>query len=179
MIWIVNNERAVYENPWLRVQLADVELPDGRHLDHYFLRQRPVATCAIVDEADRVLLLWRHRFITDVWGWELPSGVTDQEDEDLVASAAREAEEETGWRPTNLRPLMDLLPAAGLSDCVNHIYWSDQAEFIGAPVDAHESSRIEWVSLKEVPELVTRGLVRESSMVAALLRLYLMRIVGV
>jgi 8-oxo-dGTP pyrophosphatase MutT (NUDIX family) len=179
MIWIIRNERVAYENPWLRVHLADVELPDGRHLDHYLLRQRPVATCAIVDGADRVLLLWRHRFITDAWGWELPSGVADEEDGDLAASAAREAEEETGWRPTSLRPLMDLFPAAGLSDCVNHIYWTDQAELIGEPIDAHESSRITWVPLKEIPDLVARGQVRESSMVAALLRLYLMRIVGV
>lgn len=73
---------------------------------------------------------------------------------------------------------MDLLPAAGLSDCINHIYWTDQAEFIGEPTDAHESSRIEWVPLKEIPDLVACGDVRESSMVAALLRLYLMRIVG-
>jgi len=178
MKWVVHGERTVYSNTWLSVNLADVELPDGRHLDHYLLRQRPIVTCAILDSADRVLLLWRHRFIADIWGWELPSGVVDGKDFDLVASAAREAEEETGWRPTSLEPLMDLLPAAGLSDCVNHVYWTERAEYVGPPVDAHESSRIEWVPLKEIPDLVGRGHVCESSMVAALLRLYVMRVVG-
>jgi hypothetical protein len=28
----------------------------------------------VMDEDDRVLLLWRHRFITDTWGWEVPAG---------------------------------------------------------------------------------------------------------
>jgi 8-oxo-dGTP pyrophosphatase MutT (NUDIX family) len=29
---------------------------------------------AVVDDQGRVLMLWRHRFITDRWGWELPCG---------------------------------------------------------------------------------------------------------
>jgi len=33
----------VYENRWFSVNLADVELPDGRHLDHFLIRLRPVA----------------------------------------------------------------------------------------------------------------------------------------
>ncbi|HCU52206.1 MAG TPA: NUDIX hydrolase [Micromonosporaceae bacterium] len=174
MTWTVHNEHTVYENPWLRVNLADVELPDGRHLDHYLLRQRPVVTCAILDASTRVLMLWRHRFITNAWGWELPSGVANNDDGGAVLSATREAEEETGWRPRSLRPLVTLAPLPGLSDCVNHVYWTDQAEFIGPPVDAHESSRVEWLPLKEIPTLVSEGSIRESSTVAALLQLYTM-----
>ncbi|HEV7626539.1 MAG TPA: NUDIX hydrolase, partial [Streptomyces sp.] len=34
MRWKNLGERTVYENQWLRVNLADVLLPDGRHLDH-------------------------------------------------------------------------------------------------------------------------------------------------
>ena len=68
------NEKTVYENRWFRVNLADVELPDGRHLDHFLIRLRPVAVATVVNEANEVLLLWRHRFITDSWGWELARG---------------------------------------------------------------------------------------------------------
>jgi NUDIX domain len=72
-------EHTVYENQWLTVNLADVELPDGRHLAHFLIRQRPVALCAVVNPENEVLLLWRHRFITDTWGWELPAGVVEDD----------------------------------------------------------------------------------------------------
>jgi 8-oxo-dGTP pyrophosphatase MutT (NUDIX family) len=171
MRWTVHDERTVYENPWLAVNLADVELPDGRHLDHYLLRQRPVVAAAMLDEADRILMLWRHRFIPDAWGWELPAGMVDA-DETLVSCAAREAEEETGWRPVNFRLLMSLRPGSGLSDCVHHVFWTNQACRIGEAADSFESDRIDWLPLKEVPDLVDRGEIQEASTVAALLRLY-------
>lgn len=77
MQWANLNEQTVYENRWFRVNLADVVIPDGRHLDHYLIRLRPVAAATAVNEADEVLLLWRHRFITDSWGWELAAGVVE------------------------------------------------------------------------------------------------------
>ena len=30
-VWKNHGEKTVYENPWLALNLADVELPDGRH----------------------------------------------------------------------------------------------------------------------------------------------------
>lgn len=65
MQWTNLSEQTVYKNRWFDVNLADVELPDGRHLDHFVIRLRPVAVATAVNEADEVLLLWRHRFITD------------------------------------------------------------------------------------------------------------------
>ena len=58
----------------------------------------PIAIAVIVDERDRVLMLWRYRFVTDQWGYELLGGLVE-EGEGSAATAAREAEEESGWRP--------------------------------------------------------------------------------
>ncbi|CAO0833709.1 NUDIX hydrolase OS=Streptomyces microflavus OX=1919 GN=Smic_12270 PE=4 SV=1 [Streptomyces microflavus] len=78
-----------------------------------------------------MLLLWRHRFITDSWGWELAAGVVD-DGEDIAAAAAREMEEETGWRPGPLRPLLTVEPANGLTDARHHLYWAEEAQYTGA-----------------------------------------------
>lgn len=98
MQWTNLSEQTVYTNRWFDVNLADVELPDGRHLDHFVIRLRPVAVATAVNAANEVLLLWRHRFITDSWGWELPAGVVE-DGEPVERAAAREMEEESGWRP--------------------------------------------------------------------------------
>lgn len=97
-VWKNLGEHTVYENPWLRVNLADVELPDGSHLDHYLLRQRPVALATAVNAHNEVLLLWRHRFIPDSWGWGIAAGVVE-DGEALEAAAAREMPEETAGAP--------------------------------------------------------------------------------
>jgi 8-oxo-dGTP pyrophosphatase MutT (NUDIX family) len=173
-VWQNLGEKTVYENPWLRVNLADVELPDGRHLDHYLLRQRPVALATAVNERNEALLLWRHRFITDTWGWELAAGVVE-DGEDLVAAAEREMLEETGWRPGPLRHLLTVEPSNGLSDARHHVYWAESATYVGHPEDDFESERREWVPLAEVPGMLARGEVRSANAVAALLMLHHLR----
>ena len=168
MIWKNLAERTVYENPWLTVRLADVELPNGQHLDHFLIRQRPVALCAAVNNQNEVLLLWRHRFITDTWGWELPAGVVDG-DETVPEAAAREMLEETGWRPGRLEHLITVEPSNGLSDALHHVYWAHGAEYVGEPQDYFESERREWVPLSKIPTLVAEGKIRSANAVAALL----------
>ncbi|WP_174515097.1 NUDIX hydrolase [Streptacidiphilus albus] len=174
-VWKNLGEHTVYENPWLRINLADVELPNGRHLDHYLMRLRPVALATCVNEDDEVLLLWRHRFITDTWGWELAAGVVEA-GESLEAAAAREMLEETGWRPGPLKHLLTVEPSNGLTDALHHVYWSESAEYVGHPEDDFESERREWVPLARVPEMVAKGDVRSANAVAALLLLHHMRV---
>ncbi|NKZ08115.1 NUDIX hydrolase [Actinomadura latina] len=169
MRWTVHGERPVYESPWMDMRLADVELPDGRRFDHHLVRVRPAATVAAVDGDGRVLLIWRHRFITDQWGWEIPGGRVEP-GEDPAEAAARELVEETGYRAGAVRHLLDLRPSPGVHDGINHIYRADGAERIGEPTDV-EAERIEWVPLASVPGLAARGEIGSASALAGLLYL--------
>jgi len=171
--WTKLSERSVYENRWFRVNLADVELPDGRHLDHYLIRLRPVAVATVVNDADEVLMLWRHRFITDSWGWELAAGVV--EDGETPEAASRSPPPSRG-RPGPLRHLLTVEPSNGLSDARHHLYWADRATWTGPPVDGFESSRRAWLPLKEVPELIARGEIPAANMAAGLLMLHHLRL---
>ena len=167
MRWIVHGEAPLYQDQWLDIRLAEVELPDGRRFGHRLIRTAPTAGSVTIRDG-RVLLLWRHRFITDRWGWEIPLGRVDP-GEAPAAAAARETEEETGWRPGPLIPLLSVEPTAGLSDSVHHVYLADGAEQIGPPADAYESSRVEWMNLDDVPAAIGRGQISSGTTVAALL----------
>ena len=75
MRWTVHGRRTMYESDYVNVYLDDVEVPDGQHLEHNVLEMpRPSVGSVVVDDDDRTLLIWRHRFITDRWGWEVPAG---------------------------------------------------------------------------------------------------------
>ena len=123
----------------------------------------------VLVDAGRVLLMWRHRFITDTWGWEVPGGAIDA-GEQPVEAAAREMEEETGWRPTGpLRRLVFLVPNPGLITAGHHIFRGEAATYTGPPIHGFESDRIEWVPLSEVRGLIEKGEVVDGTSLVALL----------
>jgi 8-oxo-dGTP pyrophosphatase MutT (NUDIX family) len=167
MRWKVHSERSLYKDRWVDLRTADVELPDGRHLDHRLIHTGPGAGAVVVQDG-RVLLMWRHRFITDTWGWETPIGEINP-DEEPVAAAAREFEEETGWRPGPLRPLVYTQPTPGLMTSEHHIFRADSATHVGPPEDAFESDRIEWVPLSEIRRLIDKRDVVSGTTLVALL----------
>ncbi len=171
MGWIVRSEQDLYRDKWVHLTSADVELPDGRHLDHRVIRTAAPGAGAVVVDQGRVLLIWRHRFITDTHAWEIPQG-SIRPGEDPADGAAREAEEETGWRPEKpLRPLVYAQPSPGIMSSEHHIYRADGATYIGPPKDAFESDKIEWVPLNEIRGLIDKQHVVAGTTLVALLYL--------
>jgi 8-oxo-dGTP pyrophosphatase MutT (NUDIX family) len=156
--WIVHGERSLYDSDWVNLRLVDVEIPGGTRFEHHVVRTRPAAGVVMVsDDRSSVLLLWRHRFITDTWGWEIPAGRVE-DDETVEAAAAREAEEETGWRLTGpLRPLGPYFPNNGVADTAFHLFVAVGAAHVGEPTDWAESDKVEWVGLDEVRRAISGG----------------------
>ena len=127
MRWTVHGERSIYESEWVRLVLADVEIPGGERFEHHVVRMPYQAAGTVVRDPERgVLLLWRHRFITDTWGWEIPAGGIEP-GETPAQAAARETVEETGWEPGPLHPLARYQPTNGLSDQVFNLFVADGA----------------------------------------------------
>ncbi len=173
--WHVHAERPLYDNHWVRLTQVDVELPGGRRFWHHVVRLQTVAVAVVLDDHDRVLLLHRHRFVPDAFGWELPGGFPD-DGEALDAAAAREAEEETGWRPTGPpEHLTTFHPLPGMVDTENAIYLFRGAEQIGEPTDIEESGQVAWLPLDEVAKLIQRGEVLGSGSLVGLLYLLALR----
>lgn len=168
MRWHVHGERALYESDWVRLTLVDVELPDGQRFEHHVVRSTADAASLVVRHPDRgILLLWRHRFVTDTWGWEVPAGRVD-DGETPAEAARREALEETGWRPGDVRPVGVFHPTNGLSDQRFHVFTADEAEHVGDP-DPNEAARVAWVSLDEVRAAIARGEVTDGFSLTSLL----------
>lgn len=157
MRWIVHGERVVYDCEWLTLALTDVEIPGGRRFEHHVVRQPNKAAGTIVhDPARGVLLLWRHRFITDSWGWEIPAGRIDP-GESAEDAARRETLEESGWEPGPLRLLTSFHPTNGVSDQTFNIFLADGATHVGEPSDPSESERVEWVAVADLRRIVQAG----------------------
>ena len=169
--WTIHGERTIYDNRWVRLALVDVEPPGVERFEHHVVRLARVAVAAVVDEADRVLMLWRYRFVPKRFGWELPGGIVDESDQDAAGAAAREVEEETGWRPKELHHVASYQPMVGMVDSPHEIYVGRGATLVGEPHDAEEDGIIQWIPLAEVRDLMRRDLLMGSGTLVALLHI--------
>lgn len=154
--WIIHSERVVDDTRRAVLSIADVELPDGVRFEQYVLRVPSAAIVVVLDDDERVLMMWRHRFILGQWVWELPGGYLDP-DEDPALCAAREVEEETGWRPRAMRELLRFQPMVGTIDQPNIIYLARGADATGGAPDINETERLAWIPLSEVQQRIDAG----------------------
>ncbi|MFF3977730.1 NUDIX hydrolase [Streptomyces sp. NPDC001828] len=169
--WLVHGERPIYENYWATVHMADVQTPDGSRFEHHKVHLPPASIVAMVDGQDRVFMMWRHRFVSDTWGWELPGGVVD-DGEEPAETVAREAVEETGYQITgSLDHVVTYQPMNGTVDSPHHVFVARGVERVGEPSERNEGHRAAWVPLDQINSLIQRGLISSSGTLIAVLHL--------
>ncbi len=167
--WQVHGERLIYDNPWVQLALVDVEPPGGKRFDHHVVRLSRAAIALVVDDKDRVLMMWRYRFVPARFGWELPGGIIES-GENGADAAAREVEEETGWRPSTLRHLVTFQPMVGMVDSPHEVYVAHGATKVSEPrLDADEAAEVAWIPLTDISGMVERDELLGAGTLVALL----------
>jgi 8-oxo-dGTP pyrophosphatase MutT (NUDIX family) len=176
-VWTVHGTDNLHDGWWCRFDLDDVELPSGRRIAHESVRfERPaVGTTVVVDDA--LLMIWRHRLVPDTWGWEVPAGVVEA-DEDIAVAAQREVLEETGWScgPVTFRCTWH--PTSGTSDQRFLLYGADEAEHQGEPEEQDETAAVGWIPLDDLEELLHRGMIVDGMTVVAVWNVLARRAAG-
>ena len=169
--WVVHGERSIYSSRWVDVRLADVEAPDGNRFEHHVLRMQRVAVATVVDaERERLLMINRHRFIDDSWGWEVPVGIVEP-GEDAAETASREVLEETGWRAGPMTRLLEFQPAIGIADTPHDVFLAVGAEHVGEPTDITEAQEVAWVPIAELMPMIKDRRIRDGATLVAVLHL--------
>lgn len=138
--------------PWIRTVL---EAPDW------------VNTLAVTED-DQVVLVRQFRFGTWSNTLEIPGGMIDGREDPLIA-AARELEEETGFRPARIRSLGWSHPNPALFTNRLHSFIAEGCAKVHAGhLDAAEDIQVVLEPRSRVPELVRSGQVTHSLVLAAL-----------
>lgn len=152
--WTVHGRRPIYDSKWVSLELVDVEPAGGDRYEHHVVTVPYEAVSVVVHHPDRgVLLLYRHRFITDTAGFELPAGGIEP-GEPVADAAVREVLEETGWAVSPPKVFMTANASDGMSDQRFHFAYAQAVEQVGEPADAYEADQLYWVPTDEVLNLI-------------------------
>ncbi len=121
-----------------------------------------------VTPAGQVVLIRQYRHGTGETALEIPGGVVDAEDESLAAAAARELEEETGYRARSVISLGEVAPNPAIQSNRLACFLAVDAERTERQsLDAGEDIEVVEVPLVEVPELIGCGRLSHALVIAA------------
>ncbi|HEX5494035.1 MAG TPA: NUDIX domain-containing protein [Mycobacteriales bacterium] len=158
--------RQVYGDGRVKLDLLDVEQPGGPRTEQVVVRLPRVALGVVLDEQERVLLRWRHRFVSDTFGWELPSSEVEP-DEQAAVTAVRAVLGDTGWRPAS--PMVHLMTCAPVADRVDRpheLFLAEGADHVGG---VEPPPRVDWIPLATVPDLARQGEITDCGSLIGLL----------
>jgi 8-oxo-dGTP pyrophosphatase MutT (NUDIX family) len=152
--WQVLGQKVIYTSPWVSLRLDQVQLPDGKILDHHVVdySYKAVSVLPVRDDG-QILLIKNYRFITDSEAWELPAGMVD-EGEKLAEAAARELIEETGYTAHHLTYLGYYYPSNGSSNQMFYMFAGTDIVQQHQHFDTNEVVALQWFTPEQVKSLI-------------------------
>ncbi len=158
--------RVVYEGKILKLELDEVELPDGSMSKRECVRHSGGAAVLYVSD-DNVLLVKQFRYLYGKEIYEIPAGKLEH-GENAAFAAARELEEETGYKAEILIPLLRIYPSPGYTDEIIHVYFTDKCKRTSKKPDEGEFVDCEFLPIDKVLKMIESGEISDGKTVAAI-----------
>lgn len=165
--WKKLASRDIVRDQFVHLRADRCEVSPGHVIEPYYVLEQPEYVHVFaLDEHERVLLIRQYRYAADVFGFELPGGCADR-DEDLLAAAQRELLEETGCVAENWRHV--IAPCANSARQNNrvHCFVANRTRVVQPQkLDPTETISFEFVPIPQMLELVRRGELSQSMHIA-------------
>lgn len=140
----------------------------GRSVRREIVRHPGAVVIVPVLDDGRLVLIRNYRIAVDERLWELPAGKLEEGEEPQHA-AARELEEETGFRPGRVRPLATFFSSPGFADELIHAFVAEDLAFVGQNLEPGEEIDVSELARGEVLAMIADGRIRDGKTIAAVL----------
>lgn len=159
-----------YKGAILDIYKDTMQLANGKTEEWDFVSHRMGAACVLpVLEDGRILMVRQYRNALERETLEIPAGCRDFVGEDTAICAARELEEETGYRCEKIEFLLSLRTTVAFCDELVDVYLATGLKPGKQHLDEAESIDVEVYTVEELCQMIYEGKLQDSKTVAAIL----------
>lgn len=168
MMRAMKSRELLYSGPLFDVARVTFEGQGGSDVVRDVIEHRGAAVILPLMDDGRVVLIRNVRHTVGKVLWELPAG-TLEAGEAPSACAAREVEEETGYRAGTLVPLTDFFASPGILNERMHGFLATDLEQSAQSLDHDEEIEVFPIPQWQVRDMIKDGHIEDAKTIALLL----------
>ncbi|GGD69890.1 NUDIX domain-containing protein [Paenibacillus nasutitermitis] len=166
----------VFQGKVISLQVDTVQLPgEGTATREIIRHPGAAAVLALID--GRMLVVEQYRKAMEKFQVEIPAGKLDA-GEDPMEAAARELEEETGYRAGKLRPLSAFYTSPGFADEKLYLYVAEDLVKGDSRPDEDEFLAVESLSFEEAQQYIREERISDAKTILAVYAWQIYRLTG-
>ena len=146
-----------------------MQIPNGNIAKWDLIDHKGAAAVVAVREDGKLLMVRQYRNAIDRMTLEIPAGSRDSVTEDTKVCAARELEEETGYRSDDLMRLLSLKTTVAFCDEFIDVYLARNLKPGHQHLDEGEFLDVEAHDIDELCQMIYDGKLQDAKTVSALL----------
>ncbi len=147
-----------------------VQVPNGETEVWDFIAHKGAAACVPVLPDGRILMVKQYRNALDRFTLEIPAGGLKSPSEPTLIAAARELEEETGYRPGNMELLITIQTTVAFTNEKIDIYLATDLTKTKQNLDHDEFLKVEAYTLDELLGMIESGTLEDAKTISAILK---------
>lgn len=164
--------RNIYTGKVVTLNMDTVQLPNGFTVDLETIRHPGAAAVVPLKDDGTVVMIRQFRHAAGGFIYEIPAGKLDRGEEPLTC-AARELEEEVGYRAASFELLSSIFTAPGFADEVIHIYQASGLMKGTQHLDRDEVLEIIEMPLSDAINKIQDGTIRDGKTIIGLQAVYI------
>lgn len=164
--------RNIYTGKVVTLNVDTVQLPNGVTIDLETIRHPGAAAVVPIKDDGTVVLIRQFRHAAGGFIYEIPAGKLSP-GEDPLHCAARELEEEVGYRASSFELLSSIFTAPGFADEVIHVYRATGLTKGRQQLDRDEVLEIVEMPLEQAIKGIQDGTIRDGKTIVGLQAVYI------
>lgn len=158
-----------YKGTILSMYADTISVPNGNTAVWDFIEHQGAAAVVPVTDDGKILLVRQYRNSLDRYTLEIPAGGLNGAEEPTKDAAARELEEETGYRSENLELLISIVTAIAFCNEIIDVYVAKNLVKTQQHLDEDEYIDVVAYTPEEIAQMIYSGKIQDSKTVAAIM----------